>query len=82
MSTNQKQGDHNGFRIRLNSNNTWSEPPKEHLWKVWSRSLQPFLRSWTCKKLTDRPTDDRRRTTDAASWHKLTWALLKWANNC
>jgi len=70
------QGGHIGFRILLNSNNTWSEPHQEHLWQVWSRSLQPFLRrSSKCEKLTD-----GRRTTDAAPWHKLNWAMLRRAN--
>jgi len=36
------QGGHIGFWIDLKSNNTWSGPHKEHVWQVWSRSLQPF----------------------------------------
>jgi len=38
------QGGQIGFWIGLKSNNTWLGPHKEHVWTVWSRSLQPFLR--------------------------------------
>jgi len=48
------QGGHNGFQIGLRSNNTWLGPHKEHVWQVWGRSLQLFLRrSSKCEKLTD-----------------------------
>jgi len=49
MSTNQRQGQPHWISIRLNSNNTELRFHQEHLWQVWSRSLQPFLflmRSW------------------------------------
>jgi len=43
------QGTDVEFQIGFKSNNTWSGPHKEHVWQVWSRSLQPFLRrSWKC----------------------------------
>jgi len=38
------QGDHTRFLIDLKSDNTCSGPHKEHMWQVWSRSMQPFLR--------------------------------------
>jgi len=33
------------FPIHIKVNNIWSEPHKEYLYQVWSRSLQPVLRS-------------------------------------
>jgi len=43
------KGGHIGFQIQLISNNTCSWPHMEHLCKDWSRSLQPYMRSfWNC----------------------------------
>jgi len=40
----RSQGGHIEFRFDLKSNNTWSGPHKKHLWEVWKKPLQSFLR--------------------------------------
>jgi len=63
------QGGHIGFWIGLKCNNTQSGPHKEHLWQVWSRSLQPFFRrSSKCV----RQSEARVAILDFGSVYKVT----------
>ena len=57
--------------------NLWRGPSIDASYQVSSHLAKWFQRKrFKCEKLTD-----RRQTTDAKWWQKLTWSLVRWAKN-